>query len=68
MYIDISTIFYSNIPNLINSNIIVIFHVYYDLIWIKVLIINIVIKMISSIQYIFLILPIYKSNKFLFEY
>ena len=68
MYIDISTIFYSNIPNLINSNIIVILHVYYDLIWIKVLIINIVIKMISSIQYIFLILPIYKSNKFLFEY
>ena len=68
MYIDISTIFYSNIPNLINSNIIVILHVYYDLIWIKVLIINIVIKMISSIQYIFLILPIYKSNKFLFDY
>ena len=68
MYIDISTIFYSNIPNLINSNIIVILHVYYDLIWIKVLVINIVIKMISSIQYIFLILPIYKSNKFLFEY
>ena len=68
MYIDISTIFYSNIPNLINSNIILILHVYYDLIWIKVLIINTVIKMISSIQYIFLILPIYKSNKFLFEY
>ena len=54
MYVDVTSYFGSNIRNVLNSNVILIPFVYFNLIWIKVFNINhVVIKIIRLILYIY---------------
>ena len=54
MYVDVTSYFGSNIRNVLNSNVILIPFVYFNMIWIKVFNINhVVIKIIRLILYIY---------------